>query len=133
MGTPVIWYGALAALIAMVVWYVDARDWRAGATLLAYGAGWLPWFYYALIDDRTMFLFYMAPLLPFMMLALTLAASLLVGPRSAPARRRAVGWAVVGVFAMAALANLWWLYPVLSGEIVAQEQWSARMLLRSWI
>ncbi|MGW4421379.1 dolichyl-phosphate-mannose--protein mannosyltransferase [Streptosporangium sp. NPDC004631] len=133
VGTPVIWYGALAALIAMVVWYVDARDWRAGAILLAYGAGWLPWFYYALIDNRTMFLFYMAPLLPFMMLALTLAAGLLIGPRSAPARRRAVGWAVVGVFTMAALANLWWLYPVLSGEIVAQGRWSARMLLRSWI
>ncbi|MFC4063282.1 phospholipid carrier-dependent glycosyltransferase, partial [Planomonospora corallina] len=56
VGTPVIWYGALAALIAAVAWYVATRDWRAGAVLTAYAAGWLPWFYYAVADDRTMFL-----------------------------------------------------------------------------
>ena len=70
VGTPVIWYGGLAALIAMVAWYVATRDSRAGALLLGYAAGWLPWFYYALADNRTMYLFYAITMLPFMILAL---------------------------------------------------------------
>ncbi|WP_271223730.1 dolichyl-phosphate-mannose--protein mannosyltransferase, partial [Streptosporangium carneum] len=41
VGTPIIWYGGLVALVAMIAWYVATRDWRAGAVLLAYAAGWL--------------------------------------------------------------------------------------------
>ncbi|MFC6576987.1 dolichyl-phosphate-mannose--protein mannosyltransferase [Planomonospora parontospora] len=133
VGTPVIWYGGLAALVAMVAWYVATRDWRAGAVLLAYAAGWLPWFYYALADDRTMFMFYAIPMVPFMILALVLAAGLVIGPARAPLNRRALGAALTGTFALLALANLWWLYPVLTGEVIPYEDWSSRMLTGDWI
>ncbi|MBB2913335.1 dolichyl-phosphate-mannose--protein O-mannosyl transferase, partial [Streptosporangium becharense] len=133
VGTPVIWYGALAALIAMIAWYVATRDWRAGAVLLAYAAGWLPWFYYAITDNRTMFLFYAIPMVPFMILAITLTAGLVIGPANAPPNRRAVGAAVVGAFTLLALVNFWWLHPVLSGELIPHAQWWARMLLRNWV
>jgi dolichyl-phosphate-mannose--protein O-mannosyl transferase len=133
VGTPVIWYGAVIALIAMIAYYFSSRDWRAGAVLLAYAAGFLPWVYYALADKRTMFLFYMAPLLPFMVLALTLAAGLLIGPADAPVRRRLIGASLSGAFVLIALINFWWLYPVLSAELIPYDDWRRRMLFDRWI
>ncbi|WP_442811670.1 dolichyl-phosphate-mannose--protein mannosyltransferase [Streptosporangium sp. NBC_01755] len=134
VGTPVIWYGGLAALIAMVAWYVATRDWRAGAVLLAYAAGWLPWFYWAIADNRTMFLFYAIPMVPFMILAIVLAAGMIIGPSGALPGRRMAGAAIVGAFALLALVNFWWLYPVLTAEIIPYAEWSSRMLFKKgWI
>ncbi|MEO3812068.1 phospholipid carrier-dependent glycosyltransferase [Sphaerisporangium sp. B11E5] len=133
VGTPVIWYGAVAALVGLIAWYVSTRDWRAGAVLLAYAVGWLPWFYYAIADNRTMFLFYTAPMIPFMILALTLIAGLVIGPVNAPPVRRAAGAAVAGAFVLVALVNFWWLYPVLAAEIIPYDDWHRRMLLDRWI
>ncbi|AWS49110.1 dolichyl-phosphate-mannose--protein mannosyltransferase [Streptosporangium sp. 'caverna'] len=134
VGTPVIWYGALAALIAMIAWYVATRDWRAGAVLMGYAVGWLPWFYWAIADNRTMFLFYAIPMVPFMILAIVLAAGLIIGPADAPPVRRMVGALGVGVFTLLALLNFWWLYPVLTAEVLPYAEWSARMLFKKgWI
>ncbi|WP_319717242.1 dolichyl-phosphate-mannose--protein mannosyltransferase [Nonomuraea angiospora] len=133
VGTPALWYAAVPALIALVAWYVATRDWRAGAALLGVAAGWLPWFYYALADNRTMYLFYMIPVVPFMVLALVLGAGLVLGRQDAPATRRATGAAVVGAFALIVLINFWWLYPVLTAETITHADWWARMLMRSWV
>ncbi|GAA3673715.1 phospholipid carrier-dependent glycosyltransferase [Nonomuraea antimicrobica] len=133
VGTPALWYAAALALIALIVWYVSSRDWRAGATLLAFAVGWLPWFYYAIADNRTMYLFYMIPVVPFMVLALTLCAGLVLGRRDAGPTRRAVGAAGAGALALVVLVNFWWLSPVLTGETVTHAQWWARMLLNSWV
>ncbi|MEV4471830.1 phospholipid carrier-dependent glycosyltransferase [Nonomuraea sp. NPDC049504] len=133
VGTPALWYGSAVALVALVAWYAATRDWRAGAVLLTYAAGWLPWFYYAVADNRTMYLFYMAPVLPFMVLAVVLVAGLVIGRRDAPPARRAVGAAVVGAFALIVLVNFWWLQPVLSAETISYAQYWARMLLSSWV
>ncbi|WP_066938010.1 dolichyl-phosphate-mannose--protein mannosyltransferase [Microtetraspora fusca] len=135
-GTPIIWYGGLAALIGMIAWYVATRDWRAGAVLLSYAVGWLPWFYYAIVDNRTMFLYYMIPVVPFMILAIVLACGLILGPAAAPRWRRQVGSVGVGVFALLALANFAWLYPVIAAEVIPYTDWLARMLIRGskgWI
>lgn len=133
-GTPIIWYAGLAALIAMIAWYVATRDWRAGAILLGYAAGWLPWFYFAWADNRTMFLFYAIPMVPFMILAIVLAAGLLIGPATAPLQRRRAGAIAVGVFALLSLLNFWWLYPVLSAELLPYQDWYDRMLYKKgWI
>ncbi|MEV0998190.1 phospholipid carrier-dependent glycosyltransferase [Nonomuraea sp. NPDC050202] len=133
VGTPALWYAAALALLGLVAWYVSSRDWRAGATLLAFAAGWLPWFYYAIADNRTMYLFYMIPVVPFMVLALVLMAGLILGRQDAPATRRATGAAVVGAVALVVLVNFWWLYPVLTAETITQSQWWARMLMSSWV
>ncbi|MEV4102110.1 phospholipid carrier-dependent glycosyltransferase [Nonomuraea sp. NPDC049649] len=139
VGTPVIWFGGLAALVALIAWYVSSRDWRAGAVLLAYGMGWLPWFYFAFASNRTMFLFYAIPMVPFMILAITLCAGWLIGPAtrledgSLPARRT-YGAAAVGTFALFALINFWWLHPVLSAELIPYTEWKVRMLFNDrWI
>ncbi|MFI7421766.1 dolichyl-phosphate-mannose--protein mannosyltransferase [Nonomuraea sp. NPDC049684] len=139
VGTPVIWFGALAALVALIAWYVSSRDWRAGAVLLAYAMGWLPWFYFAISENRTMFLFYAIPMVPFMILALTLCAGLLIGPATptesgAMPMRRTLGAAVVGAYALLALINFWWLHPILSAEVIPYTEWKARMLFdKRWI
>ncbi|MGV9779581.1 phospholipid carrier-dependent glycosyltransferase, partial [Streptosporangium sp. NPDC003464] len=133
VGTPVIWYGGLAALITMIAWYVATRDWRAGAVLLAYAVGWLPWFYWAIADNRTMYLFYAIPMVPFMILALTLAAGLVIGKAEAAPNRRAVGAAFAGAFMILALVNFAWLHPVLVAEIIPHSQWWARILLSRWV
>ncbi|MEU4835958.1 phospholipid carrier-dependent glycosyltransferase, partial [Streptosporangium sp. NPDC023615] len=83
--------------------------------------------------NRTMFLFYAIPMVPFMILALTMAAGLVIGRADATPNRRAVGAAVVGAFALLALVNLWWLYPVLVAEVLPHSQWWARMLFRGWV
>ncbi|MDR8409899.1 phospholipid carrier-dependent glycosyltransferase [Nonomuraea sp. 3-1Str] len=132
-GTPALWFAAWLALLWLVVRYSAARDWRAGAVLLAVAAGWLPWFYYAIADNRTMYLFYMIPVVPFMVLGLTLVAGLVLGREDARPARRAVGAAAVGALALVVLIDFWWLSPVLTGELLTQAQWWARMLTRSWV
>ncbi|MFI7618180.1 dolichyl-phosphate-mannose--protein mannosyltransferase [Nonomuraea terrae] len=133
VGTPALWYGSLLAIVALVAWYAATRDWRAGAVLLASAAGWLPWFYYAVADNRTMYLFYMIPVVPFMVLAVVLAAGLLLGRAAAPPDRRAFGAAAVGAFALVVLVNFGWLHPVLTAETITRAQWSTRMLFSSWV
>lgn len=132
VGTPALWWGALIALIVMVFLWLLQRDWRAGAVLLGYLAGWLPWFYYA-IDDRTMFLFYATPLLPFMVLAVVLAFGRLMGPAGEPGPRRVVGAALFGAYVLLVLANFYHLYPVLAGKVLPYDMWQARMWFSSWI
>jgi dolichyl-phosphate-mannose--protein O-mannosyl transferase len=133
VGTPALWYLALLALVALVARYAAVRDWRAGAVLLGYGAGWLPWFYYAIADNRTMYLFYMIPVVPFMVLALVIVAGLALGPGGTASIRRAAGAAAVGAGALIVLVDFWWLYPILSGETITYPAWWARMLMRSWV
>jgi dolichyl-phosphate-mannose--protein O-mannosyl transferase len=130
-GSPVIWYGGLISIIVVITWYTGSRDWRGGAVLLGYAAGWLPWFYFALADHRTMFLFYMAPVLPFLILAITLACGLAIGgPED---RRRPAGTAVAGAFALLAVANFWWLQPILMAEVITYTDWHRRLLFPSWL
>jgi dolichyl-phosphate-mannose--protein O-mannosyl transferase len=70
MGTPLLWWAFVPAVLWCIWHWATTRDWRAEVVLLAFVAGWVVW-----LKDlkRTMFLFYMAPLIPFLILGLTLA------------------------------------------------------------
>ncbi|MEV5824459.1 phospholipid carrier-dependent glycosyltransferase [Spirillospora sp. NPDC052242] len=83
IGTPALWWGALAALVALVFVWLILRDWRAGAIIAGFLAGWVSWFPSA-FSDRTMFLFYATPLVPFMVLAVVLVLGYLIGPARPP-------------------------------------------------
>lgn len=100
IGTPLLWWAFIPALLWLLWHWFTTRDWRAGAVLLAFVAGWLVWFQNL---ARTMFLFYMAPLVPFLVLGVTLALGALVGPALpagavgvATVRRPRVGKVTVG-------------------------------------
>ena len=113
IGTPAIWWVGLAALIACLAIWVGRRDWRAGLVVIGYLFNWLPW---VAQPDRTMFLFYALPMLPFLVLGLTTVAQLVLGPRQASERRRTAGGIAVGAYVLIVLANFVFLYPILDGR-----------------
>ncbi|GAA3742558.1 phospholipid carrier-dependent glycosyltransferase [Salinactinospora qingdaonensis] len=134
IGSPAVWWLSIAACLVMIGWWVTYRDWRAGAVLLGVAAGWLPWFTY---PERTMFVFYALPMLPFLALAIVLALGLLMGrdaddPQYSP-RRRIVGGVGYGVVMLLIVANFLFFYPVLSAQIIPYEQWADRMWFDTWI
>ena len=70
VGTPALWW-AFAPAVLWAGWIAVARrDWRGWTVLVAFAAGWLTWFS---VPGRTMFLFYMTPLVPFLVIGVTLA------------------------------------------------------------
>ncbi|MDX6738475.1 dolichyl-phosphate-mannose--protein mannosyltransferase [Actinocorallia sp. A-T 12471] len=133
IGTPAIWWIGIAALAVMVVLWLTQRDWRAGAILLAYGAGWLSWFPSA-FGDRTMFFFYALPGLPFLILAIVMTLGLIIGPENGPPRsRRIAGSVVAGAYLLVVLLNFWFMYPVFTAQNIPYDAWHLRMWLGSWI
>ena len=68
IGTPLIWWASIAALLVCLLWWLTRRDWRAGAVLLAVAVGWLPWFWFAVHDHRTEFFFYALEFEPFLII-----------------------------------------------------------------
>ena len=76
LGTPMIWWGGVVALLYAVAMWLGARDWRFGVAVVGTASTWLPWLAY---DDRPIFLFYAIAILPFLVIALTLGIGKLVG------------------------------------------------------
>src|SRR5215475_12561620 len=72
IGTPAIWWAAIPALIACLVWWLLRRDWRAGAVLAGVAAGWLPWFWFYWHDRRTEFFYYAVAFDPFLVIGIAL-------------------------------------------------------------
>jgi dolichyl-phosphate-mannose-protein mannosyltransferase len=75
IGTPLEYWAFVPALIWMVWHWATTRDWRAGAVLLAFIVGWGVWLQN---QRRTAFLFYMAPLMPYLVIGATLAVGALL-------------------------------------------------------
>ena len=133
IGTPAIWWAAIPALIACLVWWLVRRDWRAGAVLAGVAAGWLPWFWYAWHDHRTMFYFYAVVFDPFLVIALTLCLGLIIGPARASIGRRAAGAGLAGAYLLAVVADFWYMYPLFAAKIIPYSSWLARMWYHRWI
>ena len=161
LGTPLLWWSFLPALGALCWLGIARRDWRVGAILLAVAAGWLPWFWFAL-DGRTMFSFYLAPVVPFLVLAVTYVLGVIVGPAGTPAPsqvpadgtaraagsgtdstghpkprvsdRRMIGAIVVGTYVLLVAICFAYFYPIFVGKVIPYAEWSARMWLGNrWI
>ncbi len=130
LGTPALWWAAVAALAVLLVLWALARDWRAGAVLCGVAAGWLPWFAY---QERTIYSFYAVAFVPFLALAVTMVLGMVVGPPGASRRRRRWGRGLAGAYVVLVVANFAWLYPVLSATVVPYSSWFDRMWLPSWI
>ncbi len=136
LGTPLLWWSFIPALLA-VLWYaVTRRDWRAWTILACAAMGIAPWFVY-MFDNRTMFYFYALPSLPFLVLALTMALGMVIGPAPAPGgdpTRRTVATMAVAGYVLAIGLCFLYFYPIYVGETIPYESWHARMWLgRLWI
>jgi dolichyl-phosphate-mannose--protein O-mannosyl transferase len=124
IGTPIIWWTSILALVVCLGWWLARRDWRAGAVLLAVAAGWLPWFLFA---DRTQFYFYAVAFVPFLVLAITLCLGLVIGRARASAARRAVGASLAGAYLLGVLLDFAYMYPVLAARAIPYAAWLSRM------
>jgi dolichyl-phosphate-mannose--protein O-mannosyl transferase len=130
IGTPMIWWtGIVAVLFAAAMW-IGARDWRYGVAVVGVASTWLPWLLY---DDRPIFLFYAVLTLPFVVLALTLAIGRLIGSSREPSTRRTVGVVVAGSFLVLVLLNFAWFWPVFTHELMTHSAWLDRIWFARWI
>ncbi|WP_373324846.1 dolichyl-phosphate-mannose--protein mannosyltransferase [Actinocatenispora rupis] len=134
LGTPALWWAFVPALGATAWWAIAKRDWRGWFVLVGAAMGIVPWLYYQFSDHRTMFYFYALPAEPFLVLAVTMALGMVIGPRTATAERRLVGALVAGGYvAIVALCFLYF-YPLYVGETIPYSDWFARMWLgNKWI
>ncbi|RZU73155.1 protein-O-mannosyltransferase-like protein [Micromonospora kangleipakensis] len=147
LGTPLLWWSFLPALVATGWLGAARRDWRAGAILLCAAAGLLPWFWFAL-DGRTMFSFYAAPALPFLVLAVVYVLGAIISPAGAPvgsrvavapaaeevSDRRLVGGIIAGAYVLLVALCFAYFYPIFVGRLLPYADWSARMWLDGrWI
>jgi dolichyl-phosphate-mannose-protein mannosyltransferase len=129
LGNPLIWWGATLAVGVLLFRWLLARDWRAGAVLLGFVGGYLPWFLY---QERTIFQFYAVAFVPWVVLAVTYCIGLLLGPPDAPRRRRRIAGAVAGGYLTACVLAFWFFYPVLAARTIPQGSIDLRDWFPSW-
>ena len=159
IGTPILWWAFIPMLLWLAWHWLTTRDWRAAAVWVAFIAGWLVWFQHL---NRTMFLFYMAPLVPFLIIGLTLALGTMLGPAlgarperdlvaetahpelreeaveredeyERTVRRRYWGLAGVCAFLGLVIVDFAWMWPIFTGGLLSYDQWHAHMWLPSWV
>ena len=140
IGTPLMWWAFVPMLLWLAWHWCTTRDWRAATVWVAFLAGWVVWF-----QDlkRTMFLFYMAPLVPFLIIGLTLGLGAVLGPGlrrtgdpvrdQAGLRRRRWGVIGVSVYFGLVVADFVWMWPIFTGGLLTYAQWHAHMWLPSWV
>lgn len=152
---PLIWYLAVAAVVALVAWAVvelitrgraartgldrariarpaamPTSGWAIALVLTGVAAGWLPWLLY---PERTMFFFYTIVLTPFLVLALTIMLGAILGPADADRSRRAIGRIMVGgMLALAVLVSVFFL-PLWTGMPIDIDQLRLRYWLPTWV
>lgn len=130
LGTPMIWWAGIGALLYAAARWLGGRDWRFGVAVVGALCTWLPWFQY---DDRPIFSFYAITILPFIVLALTLTIGRLLGGPETPPTRRTVGVIVAGAFVILTLINFAWFWPIYTNGLLTHGEWTDRIWFSRWI
>jgi dolichyl-phosphate-mannose--protein O-mannosyl transferase len=130
LGTPALWFAFAPAMLWLVWRIVARRDPAAITVAVAIAAGWLTWFNNL---ERTMFMFYMAPAVPFFVLAVTLALQDVIGRPDDDAARRQVGLGAACLYVALVAATFAFFYPVLVGDPLTHAQSALRMWFPSWL
>ncbi|GAA1958085.1 phospholipid carrier-dependent glycosyltransferase [Nocardioides panacihumi] len=128
LGTPLLWWGGLVALLYAVAMWLGARDWRFGVAVVGVASTWLPWFSYA---DRPIFSYYAIVSLPFLVLALALAIGKLIGQPDS--RRRTAGVVISGAYLVLVILNFAWFWPIYTDALLTHAQWLDRIWFQRWI
>jgi dolichyl-phosphate-mannose-protein mannosyltransferase len=129
LGTPALWFAFAPALVWLAWRLVARRDPAALLVATAVTAGWGTWF---VNPERTMFIFYMAPVVPFFVLAVVLVLQDVLGRPGAEPWRRQLGLGVVATYVGIVAATFVFFYPVLSGQPLTRAEWLDRMWFPSW-
>ena len=110
--------------------WLGRKDWRAGAILNGFIAGWAFWLNY---QHRTIFTFYAVAFAPFMCLAAAYLMAVTMGAADASPTRRAWGSIVAGAITVYILIMFIYFYPIFAAQTVTYNQWLSRMWWPSWI
>ena len=137
IGNPAIFWASLWAIPFVAVMWKRRGDWRAGFIVTPLLAQYLPWF----LVTRPQFFFYVAPIIPFMVLAITyvlrdLASATIVlrepdGGTVESSRHPYLPF--VWGYVLVAVGLFLWFWPVLTGNPISRTAWQARVWFRGWI
>ncbi len=131
LGTPLLWWSFIAALVGVLWLGITRRDWRAWPILLGATAGIAPW---QLFGHRTMFYFYSLPSEPFLILAVVFVLGAIIGGREASRERRRTGTVIAAVYVGLVAVNFAYFYPIYTGDVISHASWWARMWLGNrWV
>ncbi|OIQ77158.1 putative dolichyl-phosphate-mannose--protein mannosyltransferase [mine drainage metagenome] len=128
LGNPLIWWAGILALLFVAYSLLRKRDWRAGAILTGFAAGYLPWFAFL---HRTVFSFYGIVFLPWLVLAVTYALGEILGSPDDENRPLRIG--IVSLFVAVAILLFYYFLPVLDGQVIPYTRWHSMMWFSSWI
>ena len=122
------WLGTIA-IVFLMMFFVMKPNWRYGAILLGYWAGYLPW----LITGRTsIYQFYVIAWLPFMFLAAAVALQTIAGSPKDDRRSRTVTLGIaVGIVGAIVLVSAWFM-PIWTGITIPQWFWNTMIWLPGW-
>ena len=129
LGNPAIFWPSIP-IMCFMLWLVFRRDWRGSAILVPFLFGFVPWLF---IFHRTMFFFYVLPVVPFICLALAMAIGYAIGPLEANPTRRAVGATVSGVYVLVVVVLFFYFLPILSAQTIPFTQWEHTLWFHNWI
>ena len=130
IGTPLIWWSSIPALLFCLCWWFTRRDWRAGAAVLCFLAGWATWLPW---PGRTKFYYYALEFEPFIIICIVLCLGLIIGPATAGLWRRRIGASVVGAYILVVGWMFWYFYPILAGQVIPYSTWYSHMWYAGWI
>ncbi|GIG58512.1 phospholipid carrier-dependent glycosyltransferase [Longispora fulva] len=131
LGTPLLWWSFVPALLGVIYLGISRRDWRAWPIVAGGLLGIVPWLFFG---NRTMFYFYAAPSEPFLILAVTFVLGAIVGSGAATATRRTVGAIVAGGYVGLVAICFAYFYPIYTGRLITYASWWARMWLGNhWV
>lgn len=126
IGNPLLFWGALLFVPYLLLAWWTQRDWRAGAVAVPIVIQYVPW----LFVTRPLFLFYMAPITPFLALGATLMLRDVAGLGT---RLRPLAMAAAALAVSAVVAAFVFFWPLLVGETIPQEAWQRRIWMGGWI
>jgi len=129
LGTPFLWWMAVIALVAGLVFWLFGRDWRFAVPVLGMAATWLPWFMYT---GRSEFFFYAIMLIPFTATILAMCLGKILGPPGRT-RWRKNGALIAGAAVVAITLNFAFLLPILNDSVIPTWVWQLRMWFRGWV
>jgi len=131
VGNPAVFWASIPAIVYLPTAWGWKRDWRAGALLLPIVLQYVPWFFVG----RVQFLFYMTPVVPFIVLAVVYTlrdlSSLRVSGIGSETEERGVRPFLPLAFGVVAAAVVLFAFfwPVLTGGPITTEAWQHRMWL----
>jgi len=127
MGNPAIFWGSLIAVPTTIVLAWRRRDWTLWLVATGFLIQYVPW----LPVNRPIFLFYMVPVAPFMVLAAVLALRRLADIRTATGAQPFA--AAAGLLVGISITLFAFFYPILVGTTVSTDAWKARIWFPSWV